>query len=309
MAQFYFNDCLPQTTSCNIMTIFHDVMSEYLRLRNNKNLQINNTLAVGETPEKTIVCGITLKSILSSYNGNRDEKTALNALFRNAIVLSNQWDDFVDPDNIYKEFSFNGRNAQYLAIASTNKMIAISLPVEDALKKDTLDIEVFDTITDKTEPSWVILNWYKDNTTPILPQLLPHAETQLDKLRNFFIGINKNVTFSNKFEDQWNNEIQNDSIKERIIKRFAEAYKCGLLFPAIDDPRESKYKIIRKDNSGNTEIFELRLRDIGVRIYFTCDNNAIFILLYGTKTKHQGHDQESDFRVANSIARRLSQHH
>ena len=304
MAQFYFNDCLPQTTSCNIMTIFHDVMSEYLRLRNNKNLQINNTLAVGETPEKTIVCGITLKSILSSYNGNRDEKTALNALFRNAIVLSNQWDDFVDPNNLYKDFSFNGRNAQYLAVASDNGMIAISLPIEEPLRNNTLDIDVFDTISEQGESPLKIENWYKDNTDYIRPLLLPRAENQLDTLKNFFSGIGKRFVFSDKFKDQWNYEINNDNTKDRIIKRFEEASRGGLLFPAKDDPRESKYKIVRKDDRG-TGVFELRLRDIGVRIYFACDYNTIKILLYGTKTSHQGNGQESDFRIANSILNKM----
>ena len=303
MAQFYFNDCLPEKTSCNIMAVFHDVMCEYLRLRKNKKLQINSTLAIDELPDNIVVCGINLKSILSSYRGNRDEKTALHALFRNAIVLSNQWDDFVDPDNVYKEFSFNGRKAQYLAVASANKMIAISLPLEEALKKDTLDIEVYDTITNTKEASWKIVNWYKDNTNPIRPQLLPHAETQLDELSNFFVGNGKNILFSDKFEDQWNHEIQND-IKDRIIKRFEEASRSGLLFPAKDDPREPKYKIVRKDDQG-TDVFELRLRDIGARIYFACNLNTIKILLYGTKTSHQGHGQESDFRIANSIAKRL----
>ena len=304
MAQFYFNDCLPQTTSCNIMTIFHDVMSEYLRLRNNKNLQINNTLAVGETPEKTIVCGITLKSILSSYNGNRDEKTALNALFRNAIVLSNQWDDFVDPNNLYKDFSFNGRNAQYLAVASDNGMIAISLPIEEPLRNNTLDIDVFDTISEQGESPLKIENWYKDNTDYIRPLLLPRAENQLDTLKNFFSGIGKRFVFSDKFKDQWNYEINNDNTKDRIIKRFEEASRGGLLFPAKDDPRESKYKIVRKDDRG-TGVFDLRLRDIGVRIYFACDYNTIKILLYGTKTSHQGNGQESDFRIANSILNKM----
>lgn len=286
------------------MTIFHDVMSEYLRLRNNKNLQINNTLAVGETPEKTIVCGITLKSILSSYDGNRDEKTALNALFRNAIVLSNQWDDFVDPDNIYKEFSFNGRNAQYLAVASDNGMIAISLPIEEPLRNNTLDIDVFDTISEQGESPLKIENWYKDNTDYIRPLLLPRAENQLDTLKNFFSGIGKRFVFSDKFKDQWNYEINNDNTKDRIIKRFEEASRGGLLFPAKDDPRESKYKIVRKDDRG-TGVFELRLRDIGVRIYFACDYNTIKILLYGTKTSHQGNGQESDFRIANSILNKM----
>lgn len=286
------------------MTIFHDVMSEYLRLRNNKNLQINNTLAVGETPEKTIVCGITLKSILSSYNGNRDEKTALNALFRNAIVLSNQWDDFVDPNNLYKDFSFNGRNAQYLAVASDNGMIAISLPIEEPLRNNTLDIDVFDTISEQGESPLKIENWYKDNTDYIRPLLLPRAENQLDTLKNFFSGIGKRFVFSDKFKDQWNYEINNDNTKDRIIKRFEEASRGGLLFPAKDDPRESKYKIVRKDDRG-TGVFELRLRDIGVRIYFACDYNTIKILLYGTKTSHQGNGQESDFRIANSILNKM----
>ncbi len=279
-------------------------MSEYLRLRNNKNLQINNTLAVGETPEKTIVCGITLKSILSSYNGNRDEKTALNALFRNAIVLSNQWDDFVDPNNLYKDFSFNGRNAQYLAVASDNGMIAISLPIEEPLRNNTLDIDVFDTISEQGESPLKIENWYKDNTDYIRPLLLPRAENQLDTLKNFFSGIGKRFVFSDKFKDQWNYEINNDNTKDRIIKRFEEASRGGLLFPAKDDPRESKYKIVRKDDRG-TGVFELRLRDIGVRIYFACDYNTIKILLYGTKTSHQGNGQESDFRIANSILNKM----
>ncbi len=305
MAQFYFNDCLPEHTICNVETVFHDVMCEYLKLRKDEYLQINPTLAIGELPENTKVCGITLKDILSSYRGNREERIVLNALFRNAIVLSNQWDDFVDPNNLYKDFSFNGRNAQYLAVASDNGMIAISLPLEEPLRNNALDIKVFDVISKQFESPWEIVNWYKDNTDFIKPLLLPRAENQLDELMNLFAGIGKRLVFSDKFKDQWNYEIKNDNTKDRIIKRFEEANRSGLLFPAKDDPRKPKYKIVRKDDRG-TDVFELRLRDIGIRVYFACDDNTIIILLYGTKTSHQGYGQESDFRIANAILQKLN---
>lgn len=300
MAQFYFNDCLPTKTAYNIEKTFHDVISSFLSLRKDNGVQIDKTLIIGELPEETIICGNTLKDILSNYKGNRDEKCAVISLFRNAVVLSNQWDDFVDPENIYKAFSFNGRNAQYLAVASANKLIAISLPLEEQLKTDTLEISVFNTLNQTIEPSVHISNWFKDNTNNIRKQLLPHAETQLDELSNLFHGIGKNVVFSEKFVDQWNYEINNDNFKERIIKRFEEAYKGKLLFPAKDDPRKPKYKIVRKDNQ-NTNVFELRLRDTGVRVYFVCDINTIKIIFYGTKTSHYGHGQESDFRIANEL--------
>ena len=299
MVQFFFNDSLPANASCDIKKIFHDVMSEYLSLQKDANLQICKTFAIGELPENTNVCGINLKDILSQYVGTREEKNAVIALFRNAIVLSNQWDDFVNPDNIYKKFSFNGRDAFYLAVASAHKMMAVSLPIENQLKNNTLEISVYDTSNQTLEPSLSINNWYKDNTDAIRQQLLPQAITQIDLLRNFFLGTGKNVILSEKFIDQWNCEINNDYFKERIIKRFEEAYRDNLLFPAKDDPREPKYKIIRKDNTKNTEIFELRLRDTGIRIYFACNVTTIVILLYGTKTSNQGYGQESDFRNAN----------
>ncbi len=245
-----------------------------------------------------------MKEILSKYRGSREEKNAVIALFRSAIVLSNQWDDFVNPDNIYKKFSFNGRDAHYLAVASANKLIAITLPIEEQLKTNTIEITVFDTLSQVIEPSVFITNWFKDNTNNIRKQLLPHAETQLDELNNLFYEIGKNVILSEKFVDQWNYEINNDYFKERIIKRFEEAYNAKLLFPAKDDPREPKYKIVRKDTR-NTDVFELRLRDTGVRIYFSCDIKTIKILLFGTKTSNQGQGQESDFRIANEILKKM----
>ena len=294
MAQFYFNDCLPTETSCDVEETFRGVICGFLLLQKEEGLQIDRTLVIGELPEKTPICGISLKEILSKYRGSREEKNAVIALFRNAIVLSNQWDDFVNPDNIYKDFSFNGRDAHYLAVASANKLIAISLPIEEQLKTDTLEISVFNTLNKTTESPVYISNWFNDNTNNICKQLLPRTETQLDELKNLFYGIGKKVVFSEKFVDQWNHEINNNSIKDRIIKRFEEAYKGKLLFPAKDDPREPKYKIVRKDNQ-NTNVFELRLRDIGVRVYFVCDINTIKIIFYGTKRRHYGHGQESDF--------------
>ena len=154
------------------------------------------------------------------------------------------------------------------------------------------------------EDGLTFVNWYKDNTDFIKPLLLPRAKNQLDELMNLFAGIGTRFVFSDKFKYQWNYEIKNDNTKDRIIKRFEEASRGGLLFPAKDDPRESKYKIVRKDDRG-TGVFELRLRDIGVRIYFACDYNTIKILLYGTKTSHQGNGQESDFRIANSILNKM----
>lgn len=304
MAQFYFNDCLPTETSCDVEETFRGVICGFLLLQKEEGLQIDRTLVIGELPENTPICGISLKEILSKYRGSREEKNAVIALFRNAIVLSNQWDDFVNPDNIYKDFSFNGRDAHYLAVASANKLIAISLPIEEQLKTDTLEISVFNTLNKTTESPVYISNWFNDNTNNICKQLLPRTETQLDELKNLFYGIGKKVVFSEKFVDQWNHEINNNSIKDRIIKRFEEAYKGKLLFPAKDDPREPKYKIVRKDNQ-NTNVFELRLRDIGVRVYFVCDINTIKIIFYGTKTSHYGHGQESDFRIANELLKKM----
>lgn len=305
MAQFYFNDCLPTITSCNVEETFHDVINGFLLLKKDKILQIERTLVIRELPEKTPICGILLKDIISKYKGSREEKFAVIALFRNAVVLSNQWDDYVNPDNIYKKFSYNGRDALYLAVASENNLIAISLPIEEQLKADTLEISVFDTLNHTTDPSVYITNWFKDNTDIIRQQLIPQAETKLDELRNLFYAIGKQVVFSEKFIDQWNYEINNDYYKERIIKRFEEAYNGKLLFPAKDDPREPKLKIVRKDNTKTTEVFELKLRDTGVRVYFVCDVSTIIILLYGTKTSNQGYGQESDFRIANEILNKM----
>lgn len=305
MAQFYFNDCLPTETSCDVEETFRGVICGFLLLQKEEGLQIDRTLVIGELPENTPICGISLKEILSKYRGSREEKNAVIALFRNAIVLSNQWDDFVNPDNIYKDFSFNGRDAHYLAVASANKLIAISLPIEEQLKTDTLEISVFNTLNKTTESPVYISNWFNDNTNNICKQLLPRTETQLDGLKNLFYGIGKKVVFSEKFVDQWNHEINNNSIKDRIIKRFEEANRDNLLFPAKDDPREPRLKIIRKDNTRDTNIFELRLRDIGVRVYFSCDSVTMKILLYGTKTKNQGHGQESDFRMASLLLQRM----
>lgn len=283
---------------------FQDVIIAFLNLQKDPNLQIDKTLVVGESCSNISLCGISLKTILSRFNGNRDAKSAIHALFCHATVLSNQWDDFVNPDNIYKEFTFNGRNAQYLAVASANNMVAISLPIENQLKKDKLEISVSDTQSQTNESSWYIDNWYKDNTDAIRQQLLPKETTKLEVLVNLFLGMGKNVVFSEKFKDQWDNEIKNDRFKDRIIKRFKEANDNKLLFPAKDDPREPKYKIVRKDVNC-TNVFELRLRDSGVRIYFVCDDSIIKILLYGTKTNHQGFGQESDFRTANEILNRV----
>jgi len=270
-------------------------------------LQICKTLAISKLPENTNIGGIKLKDLLSKYVSTREEKNAVIALFRNSIVLSNLWNDFVNPDNIYKKFSFNGRDAFYLAVASAHNMTAVSLPIENQLKNNTLEISVYDTSNQTTEPSLSINNWYKDNTDAIRQQLLPQATTQLELLRNFFLGTGKSVKLSEKFINQWNCEINNDYFKDRIIKRFEEAYRDNLLFPAKDDPREPKYKIIRKDNTKNTEIFELRIRDTGIRIYFACDVSTIVILLYGTKTSNQGYGQESDFRIANKILTKMMQ--
>ena len=305
MVQFFFNDCLPTNTSCDLEAVFRDVINEYLSLLKDRNLQINKTLAIGELPENTKICGVILKDLLLKYGDTREKRSAVIALFRNAIVLSNFWDDFVNPDNIYKQFSFNGRDAYYLAVASAHNMMAVSLPIENQLKNNTLEISVYDTLNQTTEPPIYINNWFKDNTGVIRQQLLPQAATQLDILRNFFLGIGKNIIISEKFVDQWNYEINNEYFKDRIIKRFEEAYRDDLLFPAKDDPREPKYKIVRKDNTKNTEIFELRLRDTGVRVYFGCDFDTIKILLYGTKTSNQGFGQESDFRIANSILNKM----
>ena len=79
MAQFFFNDCLPTGTSCDVEETFRDVISDFLRLRKEDGLQIDRTLVIGELPENTPICGISLKEILSRYKGSREEKNAVIA--------------------------------------------------------------------------------------------------------------------------------------------------------------------------------------------------------------------------------------
>ena len=149
-----------------------------------------------------------------------------------------------------------------------------------------------------------IPNWHIDNSESIailLTPPLPSVTEPWDRFMNL-LGRHGKVVCSKLFKDDWNT--LGSELQQLIVRRFEDALNGGLLFPA----NSNNMNIVKPDQwDRSSKVHELRHVGNGFRIYFECDADTIYIVLYGSKTIHHGKNQESDFRLAKKVVERLRQ--
>jgi hypothetical protein len=260
--------------------------------------------------DNVTLCGVGLKNILAQLKiGDRELFGYASRLVTNGSHIVYEEQQLADDEELQKLFEFNGRNAHNLLVAQKLDMIAASLPVENALCADHLGL----LYTDPASGNQIqrdIDNWYVGNqagigNTAVIVQLLtpplPLKSQPMERL-TALLEQHGMVKYSKEFTKDWN--MIGSEKQKLIVGRFEDALNAGLLFPA----NSNNMDIVKPDQKDRmSKVHELRQLGDGFRVYFECDNDAIFISLYGTKTYHHGANQDADFRVAKTIVKRMRQ--
>lgn len=301
--EFYLNDCLPEhpTNGTDVVTLFRGMVKEYMNMRKNSSLDLAQCWATSDFVDKVSLCGITLKNLLGLLKTDRVVYPYAIRLVSDGLPIVYRVEDLSGDEELDIDFKCNGRDAHNLLVAHKLDMIAASLPVEAALCNNQLDLVYSDQVTG-TQTVKHVHNWYIDNSTTIVRLLtppLPANSQPWDRLMSL-LGQHGKVVCSKLFEAEWNK--LGLGTQQLIVSRFEDALNGGLLFPA----NNNNMNIVKRDQWDNTSnVYELRQRGSGFRIYFECDVNAMYIALYGSKTVHYGKDQESDFRFAKVVVGRM----
>ncbi len=310
--KFYLNDCLPAQVQngTDVVVLFRNMVVDYREMHKNPSLRLEPSWVTNDFVDNVMLCGVGLKDILARLKmGDRELSGYASRLVTSGSQIDYEEQQLAGDEELQQRFEFNGRNAHNLLVAQKLDMIAASLPVENDLFVDQLGLIYIDTASGN-QIQREIYNWYVGNQVGIgntavivrllTPSLAPESKP-IDKLRALLKQYGT-VKISKEFMRDWD---KLGSLKQKLVMgRFEDAINAGLLFPA----NSNKMDIVKPDQKDKTsKVYELRQKGDGFRVYFECDDDAIFIALYGTKTYHHGADQDADFRLAKTIVNRIRQ--
>lgn len=303
--RFYLNDCLPPQpqNGVNVVDAFRDLVKQFIELRKNNSLDIDQAWTTSDTVENVVLCGIGLRQLLGMLKPERELYSYASRLVTNGVPIIYKEAELAGDAELLLAFMFNGRDAHRLLTAQKLDMIAASMSVEDAISVNNLQL-IYTHPTTGEQTIKTITNWHVGNNayiinllTPPLPPLTAPWERLITMLSQH--GL---VKWSKSFKEDWDK--LGSGVQQLIVGRFEDALNGGLLFPA----NANNKNILKPDQKDKTsKVHELRQRGDGFRVYLECDEDAIYLALYGTKTYHHGADQEADFRIAKAEAQRLRQ--
>lgn len=134
--QFYFNDCLPATTSEDIYKVVRDYIVSFMRLSGTPGLNVAGWYTEAEYYLMKI-CSVPLSKIVEQIADRDIKQTAIGIFARaqkiDVLLESADADGSLD---IYARAEFNGKEATNLLIAAKNDLISASLPLAYYLKTD-----------------------------------------------------------------------------------------------------------------------------------------------------------------------------
>jgi hypothetical protein len=301
--EFFLNDCLPERArnGADVVALFRNMVTEYKVMRQNEALNLVQNWVTSDVVDKVSLCGLNLKNLLGQLKSDRTLYQYALRLVVGGIPITYREQELAGDNEIEKDYLCNARNAHKLLVAQKLAMTAATLPVEDSLCQDALNLVFTDPGTEEKTVKQ-IRNWYINNSTTIIQLLTPPLPTNDMPWERLLalLGQHGKVVYSKMFEDDW--KTLGLETQRLVVCRFEDALNGGLLFPANNNNKN----IVKQDEKDRTsKVHELRQIGNGFRIYFECDTDAIYIALYASKTYHHGKDQEADFRLAKTIVERL----
>lgn len=301
--RFFLNDCLPPRpqNGVNVVDAFRDLVKQFMELRKNKNLDLEQSWTTSDTVDNVVLCGMGLRQLLGMLKSERELYSYATRLVSNGIPIIYREAELAGDADLMLTFLFNGRDAHHLLIAQKLDMIAASMLVEGSLSANSLQL-ISTHPTTGVQTIKTVTNWHVGNNayiTHLLTPPLPPLTAPWDRLIAM-LGQHGEVKWSDSFKEDWDK--LGSGIQQLIVGRFEDALNGGLLFPA----NGNNTNILKPDQKDKTsKIYELRQKGDGFRVYLECDKDVIYLALYGTKTYHHGSDQEADFRIAKTEAQRL----
>lgn len=297
MITFYFNSNLPEYYIGNLYEAFDNLMLQFICLSNDKKLPINGHIATNSEPSAIIICGKTLKSLIDNFKiaekgEYKEYRKKLYSFFtRYPIDVDVRIEDVFTEEDLNSSIKFHGRDATDLFIASKLKYYFMSLPLDATLKVDSLEILVNETVLKN-------VNWHGLNTKNLIHRITEDEminDANLVILKYLFDG--NECIMSDSFMDNF--RLSSPDLQKFIISLFIKALQSGLLFPARGDDN-----IVKKCEADN--VYELRNHSHGgIRIYFRCVDNILFIGDLGTKSSYKGDSQSNDITHAGKLMDKL----
>lgn len=299
MVTFYFNSNLREYYTGNLYEVFDNLMLKFIFLLNDKKLPINGYIATNNQPSNILICGNTLKSLIDNFkiaekDKYKEHRKKLYSLFtRYPFDLDVCVEDVFTDEELNSSIKFYGRDATDLFIASKLKYYFMSLPLDETLKVDSLKILANET----TVPN---VNWHGMNTKNLIQSILEDYAIDDVNLSILKYSFDDNECFiCDSFMDEF--KLSPPVLQKFIISLFVKALQNGLLFPARGDDN-----IVKKCDADN--VYELRNHAYGgIRVYFRCVDNKIFIGNMGTKSSYKGDKQSNDIIRAKKIMDELEE--
>lgn len=142
------------------------------------------------------------------------------------------------------------------------------------------------------------VNWHGMNTKNLIQHIIEDETIDNANLSILKYSFGDNECFiCDSFMDEF--KLISPDLQEFVISLFAKALQSGLLFPARGDDN-----IVKKCDADN--VYELRNHAYGgIRVYFRCVDNKIFIGNMGTKSSYKGDAQSNDIAHAGKVMDKL----
>lgn len=292
---FYFNELLPAQPQCDVYAVCEQSVMRTALLLKKLNLSIQ---LVTHTDKSNIqIGGLPLVQLINGFS-NRNVKIVAHQMFSHNLISDHEgelpseaWDEL-----LLAEYRFCGADALNLAIAHRIDLPLFSLPLCDDLQRDVL------TLTSSTAASIDAANYYAQTDTAFIENWISNRTAAtlegLDKLKTL-LGIDR-VIVDCYFEKEWSAATR--QCQKIAIDRFAFALSRNMLFPV----RADDVTIQKDEVKGMPDVYELKQKGQGVRVYFgySEDGTTLVLALFNTKSKATGKEQSADIERAQRRIRR-----
>ncbi|MBO7636531.1 MAG: hypothetical protein J6S89_08125 [Paludibacteraceae bacterium] len=296
MTTLYFNEILPSCSERNIQALFECMVKNTARLINK--LRLSKPIVTGSPACELKVCGIALNDLIAKCN-NRNVRTEAQYLFGHNLIVSHE-NSLTDDDNqqlLEADYTFQGKNAINMAIAHKMEWPLLSIPIDATLEHNYLTLESLNgTNLD-------VANYFaQDDTTFIEKWITDKTNAGLEGLERFKVlfGLERTI-LTGDFVKGWNSATT--MLQGLAYERFKYAIDKGMIFPIKTDDRLIK----KTDVDGGTDVYELRQKGQGLRIYFGYSDDGKTIVMAGfhTKAESEGEEQSADINRAAGQIRKL----
>lgn len=288
---FYFNECLPTFYNGSIQNIFESAIRKYNCIVKDKSLNFQEGIITHKMPSEIKICDTNIKTIIDACSDKDLRRAAYRYFTMYPIDSFYSLEDVFDNENVSINHTFNGHDATNLIIAHKMGWFVFSLPLCCLLETDILLVS-----SDKTYTH--VHNWYGGNSQYLVQCVIALNGIKKSKLLELkYCFEDKECKMSDSFISNYIDAPL--GLQELVIGKFKDAIKAKLLFPANHD--NNLIKACKGTN--NEETYELRSKAFGgIRVYFSCNENCIYIGGIGTKASSIGKEQSADIsRASNEI--------